>query len=135
MDNRLDEALASAGVDEETAAAIKSDLKAAFEETFSSSDSQPDPESIKEAVDGVFAEYGLDASSILGEPGEGGRVGRGGGPPPPPPSEGYEDSSDSTSDASKTLLELLQEYDEQNASASDKADLLVDYLFGLDETA
>ena len=77
--------LASAGVDEETAAAIKSDLKAAFEEAFSSSDLQPNPDSIKETVDGVFAKYGLDASSILGEPGEGGA--RGGRRPTPASAE------------------------------------------------
>ncbi len=129
MAQSIGDVLEAAGVDEETVDAIKSDLRAAFEDVLSSGEFPPDPATMKETIDGVFAEYGLDASEILGEPG----VKGGGGSPPPPPTDGYE--STSTSDTATSLFELLQSYEQEDASASDMAGLLVDYLFGLDEAA
>ena len=68
MTARIDQALAAAGVDEETAAALKADLTAAFEESRASGSTPPDPEAMKSKVDAIFEEYGLDASEILGPP-------------------------------------------------------------------
>jgi hypothetical protein len=135
MEHRIDEALESAGTDEETADAVKSELKAAFEEILSSEESPPDPAVMKETIDGVFAKFGLDASEILGQPGGPSFNGGGGSPPPPPANDGYADSASSTSDGTKTLIEFLESLDQQGTSPSDAAAMLVDFLFGLDETA
>ena len=132
MVSRIDQALEAAGVDEETADAIKSDIKAALKETFSSGDMPPDREAVKDAIDSVFAEYGLDANSILGESAELDRIG--GWSPPPGGSESGLFGRTADDDA-MTLIELLQNYQQQDVSSSDQADLLVDSLFGVDEMA
>lgn len=146
-EQRLEESLLAAGVNEETAKAIKSDLKAAFEESFSNNEGPPDHEAIKENIDNVFAEYGLDASQFVGGPGAGGPGGPGGPPPGgrppggPPPSGAASkaagaNSVDSESEEYQTILELLESLSEQGeADSSQQAQLIVDALYGIDKLA
>lgn len=144
-EQQLDEALTAAGVDEETADAIKADLKTAFEESISSSGGQLDPEAIKEQVDGIFAKYGLDASEFLGKQDGIGQRPVGpppGGPPPgsPPPSDeetdsSSTDSSNTDSNQYQSLLDIIQNLAEQESDPKSLAELVVDALYGLDKTA
>lgn len=143
QEQRLGEALIAAGVDEETAETIKSKLSAAFEEGFTESNGPPDREAIKEKIDGIFAEYGLEASEFVGRPGAPSQAGPPPGSPPPggaPPSSTQsetEDSSsvDSESEEYQTILDLLESLSEEESDPSQLAQLIVDALFGLDESA
>jgi hypothetical protein len=129
MEARIYQALAAAGVDEETVAALKADLTAAFEESRASGSTPPDPQAMKSTVDAVFAEYGLDASEILGPPPGGGMHGAG-------PQGGCQpNSSDAAEENRQTLLELLNQMAEEGASSEELSQLLMDAVQGLDETA
>lgn len=129
MAARIDQALAAAGVDEETAAALKADLTAAFEESRASGSTPPDPQAMKSKVDAIFKEYGLDASEILGPPPGRGMHGAGaqGGCQP--------NSGDATEENRQTLLELLNQMAEEGASSEELSQLLMDAVQGLDESA
>ena len=123
--SRLDSALQAAGVDQETADSLKEDLQAVFEEGLADGAFPPDPAQMQEAIDGVFASYGLDASEILGPP-------PGGGPPPSGAAGSYLDTS------TQNLLEALTSLAEQKDSDTDLTELaqsFADILFGLDKEA
>ena len=139
---QLDQGLAEAGVDEETAESLKSDLQTALDSVFSSAEGQPDPEAVRDAVDSVFEEYGLDASEIMGAPPTGGPPP--GGPPPggPPPSDSS-DSADSTTESSllsstteqdDDLLSFISMLSSEETDSASMAQLMVDAYYGIDET-
>lgn len=119
QEQRLGEALIAAGVDKETA------------------------EAIKEKIDGIFAEYGLEASEFVGRPGAPSQAGPPPGSPPPggaPPSSTQSETEDSSSVDSEskeyqTILDLLESLSEEESDPSQLAQLIVDALFGLDESA
>lgn len=116
---RINNALQEAGIDAETAEALKADLKAAFEE-FRSSGGH-DPAELKSAIDSVFAKYDLNAEDILGtRASQAGFAGAGGVL-----------SSSATNISS--LLETLFSQKEESGALS--ADNLLDGLIGLDATA
>lgn len=128
MAARIDQALAAAGVDEETAAALKADLTAAFEESRALGSTPPDPQAMKSTVDAIFEEYGFDASEILGPPpgrDMHGACPQGGRQP---------NSGDATEENRQTLLELLNQMAEEGASSEELSQLLMDAIQGLDET-
>ena len=129
MAARIDQALTAAGVDEETAAALKADLTAAFEEGRASGSTPPDPQAMKSTVDAIFSEYGLDASEILGPPRGGGMHGAG------PQGGCQSNSDDATEENRQTLLELLNQMAEEGASSEELSQLLMDAVQGLDEAA
>jgi hypothetical protein len=132
MAARIDQALAAAGVDEETAAALKADLSAAFEESRASGTTPPDPQTMKSTVDAIFAEYGLDAKEILGLPHGQGAYGAGGAGRQ---SDCQSNSGEETDETRQTLLELLNQMAEEGASSEELSQLLIDAINGLDETA
>lgn len=117
----LDQALKSAGVDDETAAAIESELKTAFEKIQSSGQFPPDRETMKQTVDAIFSKYGLDAKTVFGR------------------SHGCSESTDSKSGTSnknaKSLLDLLDTLPKRPSSPDDLSKLLSDALTGFDESA
>lgn len=132
MAARIDQALAAAGVDEETAEALKADLTAAFEGSRASGTTPPDPEAIKSTVDAIFAEYGLDAKEILGPPpGRGAHGARDAGSP----GDRRPGAGEETAEPRQTLLELLNQMSNEGASSDELSQLLVDALNGLDQTA
>lgn len=137
-EQHLQQALSEAGIDSETSEAIQEELKALFEESFSSNEGRPD-DSLKEKVDSVFENYGLDASEILGQPGAGRPSGPPpGGPPPggPPPSSNDESTTtDESSTDESELLSLIESLAEEESDPKKLAELVVDALYGLDETA
>lgn len=136
----------SEGLSDEETASLEADLQDALSSLFDSGDSRPDPETVKETVSTVFAEYGLDASQLANSRGPGG--GRPpGGPPPggPPPGgaapAGGESESTSETDTDESLIETLQDLLDQLSESDDSetvnkiSDLLVSGLIGLDEEA
>lgn len=126
-DQQLNDTLAAAGVDESTASAIKSELDAVFEASFAEGEGRPDSASIKEAVDGVFEKYGLNASDILRKPN---------GPPPggrPAPDASNSESAED--DQYEDLLQIIQDMAENESDPAKLSQLIVDALFGLDKTA
>jgi hypothetical protein len=132
MGTRIEQTLSAAGVDEETAEALKADLTAAFEESQASSAFPPDPEAMKSTVDAIFAEYGLDASEILGPPPGRGMHGVGS----PGGGEGCQSNrGEETDEKRQTLLELLNQMAEEGASSEELSQLLIDAINGLDQTA
>jgi hypothetical protein len=66
LQERIGNALQSAGVDQQTADSIQSDLQTALQ-SLQSSGSKPTHDDIKKAVDAVFSKYGLNAQDILGQ--------------------------------------------------------------------
>ena len=60
----LSEKLTSAGVSEDVRDAIQTDVRAAMEAEMSS-ESRPEPEAMKETINGIFAEYGLNAEEFM----------------------------------------------------------------------
>ncbi len=133
MEQGLDAALTEAGVSEETRTALEADIRAAMEEDMA--DGTPsDPEAMKETIDGIFAEYGLEAEDYMpqGPP-------PGGGPPPEGGMGGTESSSTTQSEALQSLIETLQ-----SAAEEDGADLgslldqfsqdAMDIMLGIDTT-
>jgi hypothetical protein len=132
MAARIDQALASAGVDEETAEALKADLTAAFEESRASGTTPPAPEAMKSTVDAIFAEYGLDANDILGPPPGRGAHGAGG---TRSPGDRQPNAGEETAEPRQTLLELLNQMSNEGASSEELSQLLIDALNGLDQTA
>jgi len=162
MEADLNEKLTAAGVSEEVREAIQTDIRAAMESEMSS-ESRPDPEAMKETIDGIFAEYGMNAEEFMQGPPPGGGPGGpppgggpggpppGGGPGGPPPgggpggpggTGGTDGTSDTKADALQELLEELQESLEDEESDTDASTLLdqfseqvMDLLFGFDEEA
>ncbi len=148
MKEDLSEKLTSAGVSEDVRDAIQTDVRAAME-TEVSSGSRPDPEAMKETINGIFAEYGLNAEEFMAKgppPGGGGRGGPGGpgGPGGSGGPGGAQGAKNSKADALQELLESLQEEsddeDDEEGSVTDTSTLLdqiseqiVDLLFGIDE--
>jgi hypothetical protein len=142
MQEDLSEKLTSAGVSEDVRAAIQTDVRAAMEAEMSSG-SRRDPEATKETINGIFAEYGLNAEEFMAKgppPGGGGR----GGPGGPGGPGGAQGANNSKADALQELLETLQEEsddeDDEEGSVTDTSTLLdqiseqiVDLLFGIDE--
>jgi hypothetical protein len=116
----LDQALTSAGVDSETAASIKAELKTAFAEIQKSGQFPPDRETMKKTVDEIFTKYGLDAKTIFGRSNSGLM------------------SADSTlgtsNEQAQTLLDLIETLAKQQSSPDDLAQFLSDALTGLDES-
>lgn len=137
LDSRLEDALTAAGIDQETADSLKADLKAAFEEQFSSESSPPEPGQLKQMTDEIFAEYGLDAEAILGAPphGSGGPLGKGlfGSPPETAEIGGLIGSTEMGTDTMQSVLELLQTIAQQEPDSSVDAQTLIHMLFGVDE--
>ncbi len=136
MEAQLDAALDSAGVDEETQDALKADLAQAFEDQFSSGKFPPDPEAMKQTIDDIFSQYGLNAEEFMPSGGPGG--------PPPGGMEGGMPAMQGSSDTTQTdLLEmLLQNLAEQNDGSLDLSQVsqelsqtICDALFGFDEEA
>ena len=126
-DQHLSDALAAGGVDESTAAAIKTELNAVIEASFTEGEGRPDPASIKEAVDGVFEKYGLEASEILRKPN---------GPPPGGrPAPGASNSQSAEADQYEDLLQMIQDLAENESDPAKLSQLIVDALYGLDKTA
>ena len=132
MAARIDQALAAAGVGEETAASLKADLTYAFEEHLASGKEPPDREAMKTTIAAVFSKYGLDADEILGPPSHRGSHGAGG-------SEGcgtrQADPDEARQENHQTLLELLDQMSQQGASSEDLSQLLIDAINGIDQTA
>ncbi|PQO41099.1 hypothetical protein [Blastopirellula marina] len=136
----------SEGLSDEDTASLEADLQDALSSLFDSGDSRPDPETVKETVSSVFAEYGLDASQLANSRGPGGGRPPGGPPPggPPPggaPPTGGESDSTTETDTDETLVETLQDLLEQLSENGDSetvnkiSDLLVSGLLGVDEEA
>ena len=68
MTEQMEEVLESTEIDQETREAILEDLKAAIEELMANSDGEkPDPETMRETINTIFSEYGLDAEAIMSE--------------------------------------------------------------------
>ena len=144
MEADLNEKLTAAGVSEEVREAIQTDIRAAMESEMSS-ESRPDPEAMKETIDGIFAEYGMNAEEFMQGPPPGGGPGGpppGGGPGGPGGAGGTDGTSDTKADALQELLEELQESLEDEESDTDASTLLdqfseqvMDLLFGFDEEA
>ncbi|BBO34405.1 hypothetical protein [Lacipirellula parvula] len=122
LEDRLDQALSAAGVDEETANALKSDLQEAFDKA-KSEGKLSDPESMKSTIDEIFAEHGLDAKEILGGKFGPQTLNEAVGPP----KEGE--------DSRKTLLDLLNRMAKEGSSSADLSELLLDAVKGFDQTA
>ncbi|WP_428305555.1 hypothetical protein [Lacipirellula sp.] len=121
LEDRLDQALSAAGVDEKTADALKSDLQEAFDKA-KSEGKLSDPESMKSTIDAIFAEHGLDAKEILG-----GKF----GPQALNEAVGPKEGEDSR----KTLLDLLNRMAKEGSSSADLSELLLDAVKGFDQTA
>ncbi len=71
----LDSILESSGLSADDQASLKSDLKSALDDVFTSSSSfPPNPEDVQSAVKSVFSKYGLDAEQLSSKlaPPEGG---------------------------------------------------------------
>lgn len=128
---RIDDALRAAGVDEETAEALKGDLTTLFEEGRTSG-SPPNPDEMKSKIDEIFSSYGLDAQEILGPP-----PGRGGHPNGSGANGagGAAASSNASDERRQTLFELLSQMSEQGAGSEELSQLLLDAVQGLDQTA
>lgn len=116
FDARITNALQQAGIDPETADALKADLKAAFEKFRTSGGN--DPEELKSAINSVFEQYGLNAEDILGA-----RVNQAG--------FGGEEAGSATGISS--LLGAL--FSKQEESGALSANSLLDGLIGLDASA
>jgi hypothetical protein len=132
MAARIGQALAAAGVDEETAESLKADLTAAFEESRESDTTPPDREAVKATVDAIFSKYGLDANEILGPPPNRGTSavgGSGGG------GTCQSNSGDEMNENRQTLLEFLNQMSDQGASSEALSQLLIDAINGIDQTA
>ena len=125
MNAHLEQALAGAGVDAETAKSIETELQQAFQASKDSGQFPPDPATMKETVDGIFAKYGLDAEEIMGPPPQ-----HGGRPP-----QGQYGSSTESDDATATLTELLQQLADNGATPEDLAQMFADAIAGVDQTA
>lgn len=136
----------SEGLSDERAAALESDLQDALSSLFNASEGRPDPETVKETVSNIFAEYGIDASQLAHTRGPGRGRPPGGGPPPggPPPSGApttAESESSSETESDTTLIETLQDLLSQLSESEDSetvhkiSDLLVSGLLGVDEEA
>ncbi|QDU47480.1 hypothetical protein Mal52_60110 [Symmachiella dynata] len=123
FEQRIDNVLNSAGIDQETIDAIKTDLQTAFESSASSGSFPPAPDEMRDMVNSVFAEHGLDAEEILG------RRGSGAPPGPPPPAS----LDDSTQDLSVLLESLLA--GQQDPESSKLAESVLSLLVGFDTTA
>lgn len=130
-EQRLEQALTEAGVDAETTEAIKTELKAAFEEGLSEGGGPPSEE-LQAEVESIFESYGLEASDFLGRPGGPGA----GGPPPggPPPAAGGESETEETSSENSELLSLIEQLSEEESDPTKLAELIVDAIYGVDET-
>lgn len=156
----LNSVLESSGLSDEDQTSLKSDLKSALDQVFSSGSFPPDPQQVQSAVKDVFSKYGLDADQLAskltpsGDSGgipSGGFPGAGfpgGGMPPgiggPPPSSGSSDdssssdtSSDST-DTTQTLLDALKVFVSKLSvknSTQDTTDYLISGLVGFNAQA
>lgn len=117
----LDQALSSAGVDDETAAAIKAELQVAFEEIQSSGQFPPDRNTMKKTVDAIFTKYGLDAETIFGRTKA--RL------------ASAEPKLDASNMNAQTLFDLIEALAKELSSPDYLAQLLSDALKGLDESA
>ena len=132
MAARIDQALTAAGVDVETAEALKADLTAAFEESRGSETTPPAREAMKATVDAIFSKYGLNASEILGPPPGRSAHGAGGAGIP---GDCQPNAGEETAEPRQTLLELLNQMSDEGASSEELSQLLIDALNGLDQTA
>ncbi|MBN2021800.1 MAG: hypothetical protein JW809_03320 [Pirellulales bacterium] len=143
MEAQLDQALASAGVSEDTRKAIEADLAAAFETQMASGSFPPDPEEMKATIDGIFEKYGLNAEDFMRPPAPPAGYGMGGPPMGGPPMGGGETAStDSTED---DLLQQLLDYleklnansqgEDTSTQAATMSQKILDALFGFDQEA
>ena len=146
MTEMLEEALESSGVDEETQEAIQEELTAAIQSLMAESNGEkPDPETMRETVNSIFSEYGLDAEAMMSERfGAGGPPPMGGAPMGPPPGDvsATEESSSSEETDASSLFDYLEEDDEDEDSSSsvpqtaeELAQYIMDCLMGIDEVA
>ncbi len=145
MDAKLDEALESAGMDEQTRESLVTDLEQALEAMSSGGSSPPDREEVKQTIEAVFEKYGLGGEDVLG------RFRPSGGPPPgmgPPPGGGggpvgQTDTEDaSQTDLLETLLAQLNGDSDEDDSESEvaltpqeMAERILDTLCGFDHEA
>lgn len=123
----LNAAIASSGLSTEDQTSLKSELRSAIDQVFSSGTFPPAAEDIQSAVKDVFAKYGLDAD-VMAErmaPTDGPKASRSGGMPrmagPPPggcaghgasateDSSSTSDSTEESTSATDNLLEALQQ--------------------------
>lgn len=116
FESRISNILQEAGVDTDTAEALKEDLKALFEQIRSSGGKEPGD--LKSAIDSIFEKYDLNAEDILGS-----RANQAG--------FGADASDPATSISS--LLETL--FSQQKESGALSAESLLDGLIGLDAVA
>ncbi|WP_339730075.1 hypothetical protein [uncultured Gimesia sp.] len=119
FESRISNILQEAGVDTDTAEALKEDLKALFEKIRSSGGKEP--EDLNSAIDSIFEKYNLDAEDILGA-----RASQ----------AGFGESGQETSGAASTVSSLLETlFSQQKESGALSADSLLDGLMGLDAVA
>ncbi|MEZ6048666.1 MAG: hypothetical protein R3C11_24435 [Planctomycetaceae bacterium] len=115
---RITDSLKEAGVDDETAAVLKSELSAAFEEFKSSGEFNPAAH--KDKIDSIFAEHGLNAEDILGPRAEKVQSGE---------CSGHQDAF------TANLTTLLETLFSSDAEGSTSTEAILNGLFGLDATA
>ena len=122
LEDRLDQALSAAGVDDETAEALKADLQEAFDEA-KKAGTLGDPVAMTSTIDSIFAEHGLDAEEVLGS-----KFG-------PQALREAVGSAREGEDSRKTLLDLLNRMAKEGSSSADLSELLLDAVKGFDQTA
>lgn len=116
LESRISNALEEAGLDTDTAEALKDDLKALFEQIRSSGGKEPGD--LKSAIDSIFEKYNLDAEDILGS-----RANQ----------AGFDGGATDPASSISSLLETLFSQQKENGALS--AESLLDGLIGLDASA